>query len=127
MATVKRKRKPMSEEQRKAAAERLAIARAKRLAENPPDYKNIHPSVLARSEDDPLCFKNVKQWIKTQKELLSVAKREERSKVSGATAKVASIQGYIRHMEYYLRNGDWINMFYGEYEQHLMETVRRYR
>ncbi len=68
--TVRKKRKPMSEEQRPAAAERLAIAREKRLRENPPKYKNVHPSVLAKPDDHTFSLKNVRQWIKTQKELL---------------------------------------------------------
>ena len=38
---IKRRRKPMSVEQRIAATERLAKAREKRLRENPPQYKNI--------------------------------------------------------------------------------------
>ena len=67
---VRKRRKPMSEEQRAAAAERLAIAREKRLRENPPKYKNVHPSVLAKPDDDTFSLKNVRQWIKTQKELL---------------------------------------------------------
>ena len=39
-----KKRKPMTEEQRQAAAERLAKARA---AKGPIEYKNIHPEVVA--------------------------------------------------------------------------------
>ena len=41
-------KRKMSPEQRAAAAERLAKAREKRLRENPPQYKNIDPTVLAR-------------------------------------------------------------------------------
>jgi len=120
---IRKARKPMSAEQKAAAAERLAIAREKRLKENPPEYKSIHPSVLERGDDDYLSHKKVKQWIKTQKELLSVARRDERANVKGAIAKVASHEGYIRAMETYLRNGDWINDFYGEYEQHKCKRI----
>ena len=28
-----------------------------------------------------------------------------------------SHQGYIRHCEYYLKHGDWIDDFYGEYQE----------
>ena len=59
-------RRKMSE-QRKKKAERLRVAREKRLKENPPKYANIHPSVIARPDDDPLSRKKVVQWIKTQK------------------------------------------------------------
>ena len=53
---VRKRRKPMSEEQRAAAAERLAIARRKKVAKNPPKYKNVHPSVLAKPDDHTFSF-----------------------------------------------------------------------
>ena len=117
MVKIRKKRKPMSEEQRKAAGERLAKARAKRQAANPPQYKYIHESVLALKEDDPFYFRKVQQWIKTQKEELSIARRDLRSKIKGAEARVASIQAYIRNLEKFLRDGDYVDSFYGEYQQ----------
>ena len=47
-------RRKMTEEQRLAAAERLRVAREKRLRENPPKYANIHPTVVAKPDEDPL-------------------------------------------------------------------------
>ena len=47
-------RRKMTEEQRLAAAERLRVAREKRLRENPPKYANIHPTVVAKNDEDPL-------------------------------------------------------------------------
>ena len=114
---VRRKRKPMTEEQRIAAAERLAIAREKRFEKNPPKYKNIHPSVLAKSESDTFSLQNVRQWIKTQKGLLKKYKSEVRANVKGSIAKVASTEGYIRHCESYLSGGCWIDNFCGEYQE----------
>ena len=116
---VRKRRKPMSEEQRAAAAERLAIAREKRLRENPPKYKNVHPSVLAKPDDHTFSLKNVRQWIKTQKELVKKHKSDARMKqpVKGAIAKAASAEGYIRHCEAYLANGDWIVDFYCEFQE----------
>lgn len=108
-------RRKMSEEQKAAATERLRVAREKRLRENPPKYANVHPSVLAKPDDHALSRKKVVQWIKTQKSLLSVERGNVRRNVKGAIAKVASHQGYIRHMESYLRGGDWCDDFYGEY------------
>ena len=110
-------RRKMTEEQREKAAERLRVAREKRLRENPPKYANIHPSVLAKPDDDPLSRKNVVSWIKTQKSLLASERGNVRRKVKGAIAKVADHQAYIRHMETYLRNGDWIDDYYGEYQE----------
>jgi hypothetical protein len=109
----KRKR-TMTPEQKAAAAERLAKARAARAAANPPEYKNIHPEVLALSEEDTLCMKNVKGWIKSNRERLAVERKNERMGVKGAAAKVASISGYVRNMQYYLESGIWNDMFFGE-------------
>lgn len=110
-------RRKMTEEQREKAAERLRVAREKRLRENPPKYANVHPSVLAKPDDDPLSRKNVVSWIKTQKSLLSAERGNVRRKVKGAEAKVADHTAYIRHCEWYLRNGDWIDDYYGEYQE----------
>jgi hypothetical protein len=124
MAVTKRKRrKPMTEEQRLAAAERLKIAREKRLRENPPQYKNVHPSILELTDDDVLCMKNIKQWIKTQKELVTRYKSENRSGVKGALAKQVRAEGYIRSMNNYLSSGVWTNNFYGEFEEQPMKWV----
>jgi len=110
-------RRKMTEEQKAAAAERLRIAREKRLRENPPKYANIHSSVLEKSDDHPLSRKNVVQWIKTQKSLLASERSNVRRKVKGAESKVADHTAYIRHCEWYLRNGDWIDDRYGEYQE----------
>ena len=113
----KKPRKPMSEKNRIQAAERLKEAREKRLRENPPKYTNIHPSVRALPDDQVFSRVNVTKWIKTQKSLLSAARTSMRNKVKGATQEYYGIQGYIRHCEWYLKNGDWIDNFYGEYQQ----------
>ena len=98
--------------EQKAAAERLALAREKRAKANPPKYTNIHPSVVARPEDDAMSMKNVQRWIKTQKELLSVARSDIRRKVKGAEGfRVASHEGYIRNLQRYLRDGDYCDDF----------------
>ena len=110
-------RRKMTEEQKIAAAERLRVAREKRLRENPPKYANIHPSVLEKGDDHPFSRKKVVQWIKTQKSLLASEKGNVRRKVKGAEAKVADHTAYIRHCEWYLRNGDWIDDRYGEYQE----------
>ena len=108
----RKRRKPMTAEQKAAAAERLALAREKRAKANPPKYTNIHPSVVARPEDDAMSMKNVQRWIKTQKELLSVAKSDIRRKVKGAEIyRVASHEGYIRNLQRYLRDGDYCMIF----------------
>ena len=117
----RKKRKPMTAEQKKAAGERLALAREKRLAENPPQYKSIHPSGVAKGDDDPLSMKKVQSWIKTQKELLSSARGDIRRKIKGAEARVAMHEGYVRNLQRYLRDGDYVDTAYGEHQQNVIK------
>ena len=119
-APKKRKpRKRMSEEQRVAAAARLEKAREKRKAKDP-DYgmSGIHESLRNLSNDHPLHPNKVKQWIKSQKDLASSARSSIRQKVKGAEAQLGIHEGYVRNMQRYLRDGDWIDMFYGEHQQY---------
>ena len=111
-------RKPMSEEQRVAAAARLEKAREKRKAKDP-DYgmSGIHESLRNLPNDHPLHPNKVKEWIKSQKELASSARSDVRRKVKGSEAQFAMHEGYVRNMQRYLRDGDWTDMFYGEHQQ----------
>ena len=120
---TRKRRKPMSAEQKAAAAERLRIAREKRMKENPPEYKSIHPDVLARPDSDPWNHKNVKKWIKTQKELASAERKNARGNVKGALAKQMIHEGYVRNMETYLKTGTWLDMFWGEYQEHKTKSI----
>ena len=110
----RKRRKPMTAAQRVAAAERLERARAMKA---PAQNQSIHPEVLAKPDDHFLSVKNVRSWIKSSKEQLSSFKSEMRRDVKGAKAKVYSKEGYIRNMQHYLKHGDWIDDFYGEYEE----------
>ena len=114
MVKIKRRRKPMTPEQRAAAAERLAKARE---AKGPAQHQNIHPEVLARPDEYFLSVKKVRSWLKSSKEQLTALRGDMRRDVKGAKAKYYSKQGYIRHMQHYLKHGDWIDDFYGEYEE----------
>ena len=116
---TRKKRKPMTEEQKRAASERLAKAREVRAAKNP-DYgqSGIHPSLRDVPDESPISPKKVKQWIKTQKDIMSSEKASERQGIKGARARWKNAEAYIRDMNTYLRTGDWISMFYGEHEQH---------
>ena len=112
----RKKRKPMTAEQRAAAAERLALAREKKLKENPPKNLSLHASIRNLPESDPLHPKKIRQWIKTQKDLRASYRREVRANTKGALARLSSCDGYIKNMERYLRNGEWVDMFFGEYQ-----------
>ena len=113
----RKRRKPMSEEQKIKAAERLAAAREKRQANNPPAYANVNARVNDQPDDYPLSRKNVMDWIKTNKEELKEARAAVRQKVKGAEARESHVSGYIRNMEKYLRDGDWPDMFYGRNQE----------
>ena len=114
----RKRRKPMTEEQRQAAAERLEKARKARAAKNP-NYgqSSIHESLRDLPDDAPINPKKVKKWIKTQKELASAERRNEKSGVKGATGRRSSHEAYVRNMQKYLRDGDWVDLFYGEHQE----------
>jgi len=110
----RRRRKPMTEEQKAAAVERLAKAREVRLKKNPPKLKHVHPDVLAKPDDDWLSYNKVKGWIKYNKDMIPSLKQEIRANQKGAIAKLESVKGYIRQMETYLKHGVWLSNFAGE-------------
>ena len=114
MVKIKRKRKPMTPEQRAAAIERLAKARE---SKGPAQHQNICQEVLAKPDDHFLSLKKVRSWIKSNKEQISSLRVEVRRDVKGAKAKLHSKEGYIRNMQHYLKHGDWIDNFYGEHEE----------
>ena len=116
---VRKKRKPMTEDQRAAAAARLEKAREKRKEKNS-DYGQSGVSQYLKDlpEEHPIHPKKVKVWIKTQKYLVSSARSAVKQKIKGSEAQLASHKGYIRNMQKYLRDGDWIDYFYGEHQQH---------
>ena len=104
----------MTEEQKAAACERLAKARAAR----PPAKKSsIHHSVVAKPDEDMLSVKNVQSWIKNQKEQLTEYRASVRRDIKGAAAKVSSCEGYIRNLQYYLRHGDYCDDRYGAFQE----------
>ena len=115
---VKKKRK-LSEEAREKMRERLAAMRAKK---KPADYKNVAQSVLNLPDDDKYSFKNVKEWIKHSKDLVSEYNKVARSRASSSQAiqKASNAADhkkvYIRDLEYYLKTGDFISYFSGQDE-----------
>ena len=104
--------------------ERMAALRAKR---KPPKLKGVHPSVLELPDDNTFSHKNIKKWIETQQGIAKAAGMIERSRNRDVPQKERdkkmreryAAEGYIRVMQRYLRTGDWDNMYFGEYEDHL--------
>ena len=117
---VKRTRK-ITEEQREALRQRMIEMRKKR---KPAEYKNVSKVVLALPEEDEYSFKNIKEWIKESKDLVSQYNKQARSaKNSPSDRQIASNladnkRAYIRMCEHYLKTGDWISMFSGKNEEH---------
>ena len=116
---IRKRRKPMTEEQKQAAAARLEKAREARAAKNP-DYgqSGIHPTLRNLADDHPAHPKKVRQWIKTQKELAASERKSAKQGVKGAYSKQCIHEAYVRNLVKYLRDGDYVDMFYGEYMEH---------
>ena len=118
MKPIKKKRK-LSEEAREKLRERLAAMRAKK---KPADYKNVAKSVLELPDDDKYSFKNVKEWIKHSKDLVSEYTKTARSRTTTPQDKQKASNAaehkkvYIRQLEYYLKSGDYISYFSGQDE-----------
>jgi len=107
---------------------RMAKLRAKK---KPPKMAGVHPSVLELPDDDTLSYANCKKWIVTQEGIAKAAGLIERSRNKDIPQKERDkamrqrmgAQGYIRYIKRYISTGDWSALYYGEYEQHLMNWV----
>ena len=117
---VKRRRKPMSEEQKKAAVERLAKAREARGADG---SKSVHHSIRDLDEDHFLHWKKVKQWVKSCTEELKGMKSYKDSKVSKERAQYQDLEVYISNMKKYLSGGVWSDFRYGEQREGRVQKV----
>jgi hypothetical protein len=110
-----RKKRSMTAEQKAAAVERLAKARANR---GPAKNSQVDETVRNLPEDNPLSMKNVRSWIKENKEMLSAIKIFRDSKESKERSKFQQVQTYVANLEAYLRNGVYLDNFYGSQMQH---------
>ena len=117
---IKRTRK-ITEEQREALRERMKDMRKKR---KPAEQKNINKKVLALPDDDIYSLKNIKEWIKHNKEMVSALNKQGRGRGVGEKEhrnvenQAASRKAYIGLCEHYLKSGDWVAMFSGKDEEH---------
>ena len=116
------------EEKREKVNKRMAALRAKR---KPPKLANVHHTILALPDDDTLSYVNVRKWITTQEGIAKAASLVERSRSSDipqrqkdkAMRTRLGAQAYIRAIKRYLNTGDWSTMYYGEFEDQLMQWV----
>ena len=117
-----------TEEMLKKEAVRLKMAtlRAKR---KPPKLSNVHHTVKALPDNNTLSYVSVKKWISTQELIVKTARVTERSIKSEVSQKDKDTalrtrigaQAYIRAIKRYITTGDWSSMFYGEFEEKLMQ------
>ena len=111
----------ISEERKQQLREQLEKARARK---KPAEYKNVHSSVLDLPDDAQYSFKNVKEWIKDNKEQIAALNKSARSfrtdpkDKQKASNLAESKKAYIRMCEHYLKTGDWIATHSGKEEGH---------
>ena len=114
---VRKKCKPMSDEQKIAAVERLKKARASKAPAKKKSYHEVCYATGSRELSDVLL------WLKNAKEQASSFKSSMRAK--GLTPKELQHRtdrhfwwyGYAHDINWYLRTGDWISDFWGEHQQ----------
>ena len=117
-----------TEEMLKKEAVRLKMAKL-RAKRKPPKLTNVHYTVKALPDDNTLSYVSVKKWISTQESIVKSARVTERSIKSEVSQKDKDTafrtrigaQSYIRAIKRYITTGDWSSMFYGEFEEKLMQ------
>ena len=109
-----RKKRIMTEEQKQAARDRLAKARANR---GPSTNKLIAENVRNLPDEDKLSLKNVRPWLKENKELLASMRSFKDSKDSKERSSYQRVETYVSNIEAYLRSGVWLDLFYGSQQQ----------
>ena len=117
VAEFKRKkwRKPLTEEQKTERRERLVKARE---AKAPPKYVSVAPNVRELPDEHPISLKKVREWIKSNKEEKARLKKILRkSNDRHVNNRFNIVDCYLQNMEYYIRNGIWLDLFYGENQE----------
>ena len=117
---LRKKRKPMTEEQRAAAVERLAKARAARGITG---TKNVHPDVLALPEDNPLSYKKVKEWLDYNKDYLKSIKSQRDSSDRKERMEYQVVENYVKNLKIYIKDSVWCDHRYGKKMENKMEWV----
>jgi hypothetical protein len=116
------KSRNMTAEQKAAAVARLAAARE---AKGPSQNTMIDADVRNLPDDDTFSLKNVRQWIKTNKELLVAMRGMKESKEASERASYANVETYVANLEAYLRSGHYLDFRFGENGQNKVTYVCR--
>ena len=117
---MKKKRKPMTEEQRLAAAERLRIAREKRGHDG---SASVHPDLLEMDEDSPIHWKKVREWVKELTSEVSSKKRNRLSKDKDERHEYQILDVYLKNLKSYLSSGIYQDSRYGRNREGTMKTI----
>ena len=110
----------MTEEQRDAAVERLAKARAARGITG---TKNVHPDVIALPEDHPLAYKKVKEWLDYNKDYLKSIKSQRDSADRSQRLEYQVTENYVKNLRIYIKDNVWCDHRYGKKMENKMEWV----
>lgn len=104
-------RRKLTDEQKKAASERLAKAREARGHDG---RMGVHEDIRDHPEDHYLHWKKVKQWIKSCETELKAMKHLKKSSKYQDRQQYSDLEVYIYNMKKYLTTGVWLDFRYGE-------------
>ena len=113
MKKIRKKRK-LTEEQKKVLVDRINKARA---AKKPAAQLSIHESIRNLPEDDNFSPIKVRDWIKNSKDKLSGMRGWKNSKEKGEKAAYLIEEGYLHNLQAYLRDGVYRDLYYGDERQ----------
>jgi len=109
-------RKPLTEQEKAERRERLKKARA---SKKPPTYTAVDSTVRDLPDDHPVSLKNVRAWIKSNKdERDGLRKILRTSNDRDIRNRFNIIDCYVQDMQAYIRGGIWLSTMYGEQMEH---------
>lgn len=112
-----RKTRNLTPEQKAAASERLAKARAARKTDGVSTNQLYAEEVRNLPTEHFLSLDKVKGWIKHNKDLLSSIRSFKDSKEASQRDQYTRVEVYLANLENYLRTGVYSDLFYGEEAQ----------
>ena len=100
--------------------DKMAKARA---AKKPPTYKNIHPSIRAKPDEDTGSIKTVKEWEVHNKDRVKEIKYKIRWMDNGKEKtllerELGNREVYLANINRYWDTGEWLDLFYGKDQEH---------
>jgi len=112
----RRRRRPLTEEQKQAARERLAKARAAKAAKRKGMQEasipyGVDPSVAALPDDNELSLKNVRSWIKHNQQILRTLSANSSERRERMQYQV--IDTFITNLKTYIRTGVYLDHRWG--------------